>query len=211
MPELGAPSGFFSTFTLLSRVFIPPRKYEGKIAAAAKASGLHFLRSVFILSQFDFVFQKVLKSCNFKGLGAYRSKKGKWELIFGISCAYYRNRTIGNKKWFGSEAFFFDVIFAGQQLSRTGKSVIRLSFLAGRGEPQAIAFIYRDRLIWGCRFRQRQLRCTQRNSSCKVSYEYVELANSPCVIVYLWRSIISTGSILSLSLFAFVFPKALKP
>ena len=29
-----------------------------------------------ILSQFDFVFQKVLKSCNFKGLGAYRSKKG---------------------------------------------------------------------------------------------------------------------------------------
>ena len=109
------------------------------------------------------------------------------------------------KNWFGSEAFFFDVIFAGQQLSRTCKSVIRLSFLAGRGEPQAIAFIYRDRLIWSCRFRQRQLRCTQRNSSCKVSYEYEELADFPCVIVYLCRSIISTGSILSLPLFAFVF------
>ena len=182
---MGAPSGFFSIFTLLSRVFIPPRKYEGKIAAIVKVSGLHFLRSVFILSQFDFVFQKVLKSFNFKGLGAYRSKKGKWEFIFGISCAYYRNRTTGNKNWFGSEAFFFDVIFAGQQLLWKRKPVIRLSFLAGRGEPQAIAFIYRDRLIWGCRFRQRQLRCTQRNSSCKVSYEYEELADFPCVIVCL--------------------------
>ena len=39
------------------------------------------------------------------------------------------------KNWFGSEAFFFDIIFAGQQLSRTCKSVIRLSFLAGRGDP----------------------------------------------------------------------------
>ena len=97
-----------------------------------------------------------------------------------------------------------------QQLSRTGKSVIRLSFLAGRGDPQAIAFIYRDRLIWSCRFRQRQLRCTQRNSSCKVSYEYVELADFLYVIVYLWRSIISTGSILSLSLFAFVFSSGSK-
>ena len=76
VPDLGAPSGFFSIFMLLSRAFIPPRKYEGKIPAAAKMSGLQFLRSVFILSQFDFVFQKVLKSCNFKGLGAYRSKKG---------------------------------------------------------------------------------------------------------------------------------------
>lgn len=165
---------------------------------------------VLILSQFDFVFQKVLKSCNFKGLGAYRSKKGKWELIFGRSCAYYGHRTIGNKNWFGSEVFFFDVIFAGQQLSRTGKSIIRLSFLAGRGEPQIIVFIYRDRLIWGCRFRQRQLRCTQRNSSCKISYEHEELADFLCVIVYLWRSIISTDSILSFSLFAFVFFKRLQ-
>lgn len=59
------------------------------------------------------------------------------------------------KNWFGSEAFFFDIIFAGQRLSWKRKPVIRLSFLAGRGEPQAIAFIYRDRLIWSCRFRQR--------------------------------------------------------
>ena len=158
---------------------------RGEDRSNCESDRLHFLRSVFILSQFDFVFQKVLKSCNFKGLGAYRSKKGTWELIFGRSCAYYRNRTIGNKNWFGSEVFFFDVIFAGQQLSRTCKSVIRLSFLAGRGEPQARAFIYRDRLIWDCRFRQRQLRCTQRNSSCKVSYEYEELSDFPCVIVYL--------------------------
>lgn len=35
-----------------------------------------------ILSQFDFVFQKVLKSCNFKGLGAYRSKKRKIGIDF---------------------------------------------------------------------------------------------------------------------------------
>ena len=74
-----------------------------------------------------------------------------------------------------------------------------------------MACIYRDRLIWGCRFRQRQLRCTQRNSSCKVSYEYVELADFLCVIVYLWWSIISTGTILSLSLFAFVFSNGSKP
>ena len=114
------------------------------------------------------------------------------------------------KNWFGSEVSFFDVIFAGQQLSRTCKSVIRLSFLAGRREPQATAFIYRDRLIWSCRFRQRQLRYTQRNPSCKVSYEYEELADFPCVIVCLWRSIIFSGSILSLSLFAFVFSSGSK-
>ena len=112
VPDLGAPSGFFSIFTLLSRAFIPPWKYEGKIAAAARMSGLHFLRSVFILSQFDFVFQKVPKPCTFKGSGDHRNTKGNWELIFEISCAYYRSQTIGNKNWFGSEAFFFDMIFA---------------------------------------------------------------------------------------------------
>ena len=76
--------------TLLSRAFIPPRKYEGKIPAAAKMSGLHFLRSVFILSQFDFVFQKVPKPCTFKGSGDHRNTKEDWELIFEIFCAYYR-------------------------------------------------------------------------------------------------------------------------
>jgi len=98
VPDLGAPSGFVSIFTLLSRAFIPPRKYEGKIVASAKASRLHFLRSVFILSQFDFVFIKVLKSCNFKGSGEHRNTKGNWELIFGRSCIYFERRTIGNKK-----------------------------------------------------------------------------------------------------------------
>ena len=68
--------------------------------------------SFLILSQFDFVFKKVLKSCNFKGSGEHRNTKGNWELIFEISCAYYRSQTIGNKNWFGSEAFFFDMIFA---------------------------------------------------------------------------------------------------
>ena len=96
----------------LSHTFISPRKYEGKVTAAAKMSGLHLLRSVFILSQFDFVFQKVLKSCNFKGSGEHRNTKGNWELIFGRSCIYFERRTIGNKNWFGSEAFFFDMIFA---------------------------------------------------------------------------------------------------
>jgi hypothetical protein len=135
VPDLGAPSGFFSIFTLLSRAFIPPWKYEGKIAAAARMSGLHFLRSVFILSQFDFVFQKVPKPCTFKGSGDHRNTKGNWELIFEISCAYYRSQTIGNKNWFGSEAFFFDMIFAvDQPLLWKRKPVIRLSFLAGRGE-----------------------------------------------------------------------------
>jgi hypothetical protein len=75
-------------------------------------SGLHFLRSVFILSQFDFVFQKVPKPCTFKGSGDHRNTKEDWELIFEIFCAYYRSQTIGNKNWFGSEAFFFDMIFA---------------------------------------------------------------------------------------------------
>ena len=68
--------------------------------------------SFLILSQFDFVFKKVLKSCNFKGSGEHRNTKGNWELIFGRSCIYFERRTIGNKNWFGSEAFFFDMIFA---------------------------------------------------------------------------------------------------
>ena len=134
MPDLGAPSGFFSIFTLLSRAFIPPWKYEGKIAAVAKMSGLHFLRSVFILSQFDFVFQKVP---TFKGSGDHRNTKGNWELIFEISCAYYRSRTNGNEKliWLGSFLFRHDICFLiCQQLLWKRKTVIRLSFLAGRGE-----------------------------------------------------------------------------
>ena len=35
--------------------------------------------SFLILSQFDFVFKKVLKSCNFKGSGEHRNTKGNWE------------------------------------------------------------------------------------------------------------------------------------
>ena len=71
-----------------------------------------YFSSYLILSQFDFVFQKVLKFCNFKGSGDHRNTKEDWELIFEIFCAYYRSQTIGNKNWFGSEAFFFDMIFA---------------------------------------------------------------------------------------------------
>jgi len=137
VPDLGAPSGFFSIFTLLSRAFIPPWKYEGKIAAAAKMSGLHFLRSVFILFQFDFVFQKIPKPCTFKSSGDHRNTKGNWELIFEISCAYYRSRTNGNEKliWFGSFLFRHDICFLiCQQLAWKRKPVIRLSFLVGRGE-----------------------------------------------------------------------------
>ena len=131
------PRFFFFNFTLLSRAFIPLRKYEGKIAAAAKVSGLHFLRSVFILSQFDFVFQKGPKPCTFKGSGDHGNIKWNWELIFEISCAYYRSRTNGNGKliWLGSFLFRHDICFLiCQQLAWKRKPVIRLSFLAGRGE-----------------------------------------------------------------------------
>ena len=34
-----------------------------------------------ILSQFDFVFQKIPKLCTFKGSGDHRNTKGNWELI----------------------------------------------------------------------------------------------------------------------------------
>lgn len=71
-----------------------------------------YFSSYLILSQFDFVFQKVPKPCTFKGSGDHRNTKEDWELIFEIFCAYYRSQTIGNKNWFGSEAFFFDMIFA---------------------------------------------------------------------------------------------------
>ena len=63
-------------------------------------------------AKFVFVFQKGLKPCDFKGSGDHRNTKEDWELIFEIFCAYYRSQTIGNKNWFGSEAFFFDMIFA---------------------------------------------------------------------------------------------------
>lgn len=112
MPNLGAPSGFFSIFTLLSRAFIPPWKYEGKIAAAAKMSGLHFLRSVFILSQFDFVFQKVPKPCTSKSSEEHRNAKGNWDLIFGRSCIYFERRVIEMSNWLDLDLSFFDMIFA---------------------------------------------------------------------------------------------------
>ena len=186
MPDLGAPSGFLVPIPLYPSIrpliFTEARGEDPNKCEIERPA--FYPNPLLILSQFDFVFQKVPKLCTFKGSENHRNTKRNW-LIFGRSCAYYGRRTVGNKNWFGSEVFFVDVIFAGQQLSRTCKSVIRLSFLAGRGEPQAIAFIYRDRLIWDCRFRQRQLRCTQRNSSCKVSYEYEEMADFPCVIVYL--------------------------
>lgn len=184
--DLGAPSVFWVLIPLYPSIRpLISTEARGEDCSNCESERPSFYPDlVLILSQFDFVFQKAPKLCTFKGSEDHRNTKRNW-LIFGRSCAYYGRRTIGNKNWFGSEAFFFDIIFAGQQFSRTCKSVIRLSFLAGRGEPQAIAFIYRDRLIWDCRFRQRQLRCTQRNSSCKVSYEYEEVADFPCVIVYL--------------------------
>ena len=40
-----------------------------------------YFSSFLILSQFDFVFQKVLKSCTFKGSGDHRNTKENWELI----------------------------------------------------------------------------------------------------------------------------------
>lgn len=93
--------------------------------------------SLLILSQFDFVFQKIPKLCTFKGSGDHRNTKGNWELIFEISCAYYRSRTNGNEKliWLGSFLFRHDICFLiCQQLAWKRKPVIRLSFLAGRGE-----------------------------------------------------------------------------
>ena len=131
VPDLGAPSGFFSIFTLLSRAFIPPWKYEGKIAAAARMSGLHFLRSVFILSQFDFVFQKVPKPCTFKGSGDHRNNR-KQELV-----------------WLGSFLFRHDFCFLSiSRFCGSASQSFDCHSLREGGRPQAMAFIYRDRLIW---------------------------------------------------------------
>lgn len=96
----------------LSHTFISPRKYEGKVTAAVRMSGLHFLRSVFILSQFDFVFQKVPKPCTFKGSGDHRNTKEDWELIFGRSCIYFERRVIEMSNWLGLDISFFDMIFS---------------------------------------------------------------------------------------------------
>ena len=73
-----------------------------------------------------------------------------------------------------------------------------------------MACIYRDRLIWVYCFRQRRLRCTQGNSSCKTSYEYMALAYFFNVIVYLWRSIISSRFIFDLMSVCFCVSKGSK-
>ena len=96
-----------------------------------------YFSSFLILSKFDFVFQKGPKPCTFRGSGDHRNTKWNWELIFEISCAYYRSRTNGNGKliWLGSFLFRHDICFLiCQQLAWKRKPVIRLSFLAGRGE-----------------------------------------------------------------------------
>ena len=96
-----------------------------------------YFSSFLILSQFDFVFQKVPKPCTFKGSGDHRNTKGNWELIFEISCAYYRSRTNGNEKliWLGSFLFRHDICFLiCQRLSWKRKPVIRLTLLKEMGE-----------------------------------------------------------------------------
>lgn len=83
------------------------------------------------------------------------------------------------EKWFELKVIFFDMIFAFCRSAAFVEAQASHSTVipCGIGErPRAIAFIYRDRLIWVCRFRQRRLNCTQGNSSCKTSYEYMALA-----------------------------------
>ena len=73
-----------------------------------------------------------------------------------------------------------------------------------------MAFIYRDRLIWVCRFRQRRLNCTQGNSSCKTSYEYETLAEFYNVIVYLLSTLSSSRFIFDLMSVCFCVSKGSK-
>ena len=134
------------------------------------------------------MFQTAPKPCIFKGSRARRNTKGNWELIFEISCAYYRSQTIGNGKvvWTGSHLFRHDICFLSiSSFCGSASQSFDCHSLREGERPRAIAFIYRDRLIWVYCFRQRRLRCTQGNSSCKTSYEYETLAEFYIVIVYL--------------------------
>ena len=130
-------------------------------------------------AKFVFAFQKGLKPCDFKGSGDHRNTKGNWELIFEISCAYYRSQTIGNGKvvWTERHLFRHDICFLSiSSFCGSSSQSFDCHSLREGVRPQAMAFIYRDRLIWVCRFKQRRLNCTQGNSSCKTSYEYMTLA-----------------------------------
>lgn len=113
-------------------------------------------------------------------------------MIFGISGAYYRSQTIGNGKviWTESHLFRHDICFLSiSSFCGSASQSFDCHSLREGERPLAIAFIYRDRLIWVCRFRQRRLRCTQGNSSYKTSYEYETLAEFCSVIVYLLSSL----------------------
>ena len=108
-------------------------------------------------------------------------------MIFGISCAYYRSQTIGNGKvvWTESHLFRHDICFLSiSSFCGNASQSFDCHSLREGERPRAIAFIYRDRLIWVYCFRQRRLRWTQGNSSCKTSYEYETLAEFCNVIVY---------------------------
>ena len=88
--------------------------------------------------------------------------------------------------WLGSFLFRHDICFLSiSRFCGSASQSFDCHSLREGGRPQAMAFIYRDRLIWVCRFRQRRLNCTQGNSSCKTSYEYETLAEFYNVIVYL--------------------------